>query len=208
MKRTIKLTESDLHRIIEQVINEMPSLDTGFAASEKAYRNAHYAKSKYGDNDPRTRRAYDQYKNINGHYQNQKKKEIGTDEYSERRAINRAVRDGQIRRGELGYVSGKGWRKTGKNESLDRIVRESIKRALSESEDEFVPHGYFADSNWGGKEVQISDSGDAARFRRNYGEPEDPTDWLEIEYHPDREDFGGYCKTPWGDEILSNYMRY
>lgn len=85
---------------------------------------------------------------------------------------------------------------------------ESRTRRLSESEDdEFIPHGHFADSNWGGKEVQISDSGDAARFRRNYGEPEDPTDWLEIQYHPDREDFGGYCSTPWGDECLSNYMR-
>ena len=75
-----------------------------------------------------------------------------------------------------------GRRKDRSDESrLNRIIRESIKRVISESEDEFVPHGYYADSNWGGKEVQISDSGDAARFRRNYGTPEDPTDWLEIQ---------------------------
>lgn len=91
---------------------------------------------------------------------------------------------------------------------LHRVIKESVKRILKESEEEFTPHGYFVDSNLGGKEVQISDSGDAARFRRNYGQPEEATDWLEIQYHPDREDFGAYCKTPWGDEQLSNYMRY
>lgn len=115
------------------------------------------------------------------------------------------------RRSAHRYNRGKGKngrRKDRSDESrLNRIIRESIKRVISESEDEFVPHGYYADSNWGGKEVQISDSGDAARFRRNYGTPEDPTDWLEIQYHPEREDFGAYCETPWGDEPLSNYMR-
>lgn len=204
MKRTIKLTESDLHRIIEQVINEMPSLDTLHAAKLASWNKTKKLGDKYGENDPRSRRAYDQYKNICNGYNDQHKKEVGDDD---RRNLNRAARNKEIDNGDLKYVSGKGWRRN-KNESLDRIVRESIKRALRESEDEFVPHGYFADSNFGGKEVQISDSGDSARFRRNYGEPEDPTDWLEIQYHPEREDFGGYCKTPWGDETLSNYMKY
>ena len=206
-RRKGRQDESYIKRVVEQVINEMPSLDTGFSASEKAYEKALNLKSQYGFDDPRTRRADDQYKNIKRHYDKQKEDEMGNDEYSERRRINREVRNGQIRRGELNYVKGKGWRKSQENESLNRIVRESIKKFISESEDEFVPHGYYADSNWGGKEVQISDNGDAARFRRNYGTPEDPTDWLEIQYHPEREDFGAYCKTPWGDEPLSNYMR-
>lgn len=206
MKRTIKLTESDLRQIIERVISEAPSLDTAFSASEKAYDKAHNAQSQYGNHDPRTRRAIDQYKNIRDRYDKQRAEEVGNGYGSERRSINREVRNGQIRRGELNYVKGKGWRKVN-NESIDRIVSESIKRILMESEDEFIPHGHFADSNWGGKEVQLSDDGHSARFRRNYGKPEEPTDWLDVEYHPEREDFGGYCKTPWGDEILSNYMR-
>lgn len=203
-RRNGRSDESRINRIIEQVINEMPSLDTLHAAKHASWNKTKKLGDKYGEYDPRSRRAYDQYKNICKGYEDQEEKEVGNDG---RRQLNRAARNKEIDNGDLKYVSGKGWRRD-KNESLDRIVRESIKRALRESEDEFVPHGYFADSNWGGKEVQISDRGDSARFRRNYGEPEDPTDWLEIEYHPDREDFGGYCKTPWGDETLSNYMRY
>lgn len=90
--------------------------------------------------------------------------------------------------------------------SLRKIIREAIEETL-DTDDDFIVHGYYCDSNFGGKEVQLSDDGSSARFRRNYGRPEEPTEWLEIEYHPTREDYGAYCKTPWGDEILSNYMR-
>lgn len=95
------------------------------------------------------------------------------------------------------------------NESdLHRIIEETVKRILKENDDPFIVHGHFADSNYGGKEVQISPDGGMARFRRNYGgKPEEPTDWLEIKYHPTREDYGPYCATPWGDEKLSNYMK-
>ena len=192
--RRIRLSESDLHRIIEQVINEMPSLDTLHAAKHASWNKTKKLGDKYGEYDPRSRRAYDQYKNICKGYEDQEEKEVGNDGRRQlnraarnkeidngdlkyvsgkgwrrdknesldrivrdaRRQLNRSARNKEIDNGDLKYVSGKGWRR-GKNESLDRIVRESIKRALRESEDEFVPHGYFADSNWGGKEVQISD---------------------------------------------------
>jgi hypothetical protein len=56
-------------------------------------------------------------------------------------------------------------------------------------DDDFVVHGYYTVSNTGGYEVQISNSGDAARIRDNYGS-DNPTisDWFEIEYVPISDD--------------------
>lgn len=84
---------------------------------------------------------------------------------------------------------------------LKRIIKESVSRIMSEMED-FQPHGYRGTSNWGGNEIQISPSGDAARFRFNGGEP---TDWLEIEFD---EEGVAYVDTEQGRELLSDYMRY
>ena len=84
---------------------------------------------------------------------------------------------------------------------LDKIINESIKAVL-ENEDEFTPHGYKTTSNLGGHEVQISRSGDAARFRFYGGKP---TDWLEIEFD---EDGVAYVNTERGKELICDYMRY
>lgn len=77
--------------------------------------------------------------------------------------------------------------------------------ALNENE-EFIPQGYKVDSNFGGKEIQISNSGDAARIRTNYsGQPDEPSEWMEIQF----DDEGiAYVETPNGIEKLSDYMRY
>ena len=93
------------------------------------------------------------------------------------------------------------------NESqLRQIVTESVKRVLNEENDEFTPHGYMTKSNFGGTEVQISNDGSAARFRNNYGTPDKPTDWLEIEFD---EEGVAYVTLPNGSqERLDNYMRY
>lgn len=56
----------------------------------------------------------------------------------------------------------------------------------------------------GGKEVQISDRGDAVRFRDNHGTPGEVTDWLEIQFD---EDGVAYVETEWGTERLDEYMR-
>ena len=88
---------------------------------------------------------------------------------------------------------------------LNRVVTESIKKALMES-DEFNPTGYMTKSNWGGTEVEIHPSGDSARFRDNYGgEPSKPTDWMEIQFD---EDGVAYVQTDNGTERLDQYMRY
>ena len=89
---------------------------------------------------------------------------------------------------------------------LRGVIREAVKSALRENEDDFTPHGYMGKSNWGGTEVQISDNGDSARFRDNYGDgPGQPTDWLEIQFD---EDGVAYVETPNGVERLDMYMRY
>lgn len=89
------------------------------------------------------------------------------------------------------------------NESqLRKVIAESVQRVLKEM-DEFTPHGYKGMNNYGGNEIQINNSGDAARLKFQDGEV---TDWLEIEFD---EDGVAYVTTPYGQqEKLSDYMRY
>ena len=88
---------------------------------------------------------------------------------------------------------------------FNRLVKETVKRILKENDD-FIAHGYKTDSNWGGKEIQISNSGDAARIRNNYGgKPDTPSEWMEIQFD---EDGVAYVETPNGTERLDMYMRY
>ena len=192
MKRIIKLKESDLHRIISESVKRALSEGEAWANQppiDKFHPDWWYYRQEI---EPKGVEDFDPGLDSDD--------DVEFGESKLHNAIREAIKS------ELGMTDKQ--KQSRSDESrLNRIIRESINRVIRESEDEFVPHGYYADSNWGGKEVQISDSGDAARFRRNYGTPEDPTDWLEIQYHPEREDFGGYCETPWGDEPLSNYMR-
>ena len=103
--------------------------------------------------------------------------------------------------------------------SIRAIVAEALKQVLSqrlnEEMDDFKPHGYCCDSNWGGKEIEISDSGDAARIRTNYGAgPSKPSEWCEIQYDfqdedgNDMDDGRPYILVNGEKEYLDNYMRY
>ena len=66
---------------------------------------------------------------------------------------------------------------------LRKIIQESVKNVLKESDGEFIPHGYSADCNFGGKEIQLSNNGEMARIRTNYdGQPDKPTRWLKINF--------------------------
>ena len=81
-------------------------------------------------------------------------------------------------------------------------IRNIVISVLNEmAGDEFKPNGYRGVSNAGGNEIQVNDSGDAARFRLYGGEP---TDWMEIEFD---ENGVAYVDTPSGREMLSDYMR-
>ena len=87
------------------------------------------------------------------------------------------------------------------NESkLRNIIRERIRKVLREND--FAPHGYMTTSNLGGKEIEISNSNDAVRFRTEDGSI---SDWFEIEYD---EEGNPIVNTPWGTEDLNNYMRF
>ena len=83
---------------------------------------------------------------------------------------------------------------------LRAIIKEGIQKVLSEND--FAPHGYMTTSNLGGKEIEISNSNDAVRFRTEDGSI---SDWFEIEYD---EEGNPIVNTPWGTEDLNNYMRF
>ena len=85
---------------------------------------------------------------------------------------------------------------------LHRIIKESVNNILKEND--FEPHGYKTTSNLGGNEIQISNSGDAARIRDSY--TGNITDWLEIEF--DEEGVAYVTDEMGNQERLCDYMRY
>lgn len=100
--------------------------------------------------------------------------------------------------GDYDYTPDKGWHL--KESQLRNIIKESIKKVLKEND--FTPHGYMTTSNLGGKEIEISNSNDAVRFRTEDGSI---SDWFEIEYD---EEGNPIVNTPWGTEELNNYMKF
>ena len=103
----MKLTETDLHRIIgecvKNVLNEL-STDTIDSAREKAEGEYRQAKSRFGNNDPRVLKKGNQLKRFqqawNDEYLN------GNDNRKAKMLDNREKRQD----GKRTYVSGKGWR--------------------------------------------------------------------------------------------------
>ena len=85
---------------------------------------------------------------------------------------------------------------------LHRIIKESVNNILKEND--FEPHGYKTTSNLGGNEIQISNSGDAARIRDSH--TGNITDWLEIEF--DEEGVAYVTDEMGNQERLCDYMRY
>lgn len=83
------------------------------------------------------------------------------------------------------------------------MISESVKKVLKEMDD-FQPHGYKCTSNWGGTEMQISNSGDAVRLRDTH--TNQISDWLDIQFD---ENGVAYVIDENGDEErLCDYMRY
>lgn len=88
-------------------------------------------------------------------------------------------------------------------DSFNKKANLSYGKSLKENDD-FKAHGYRGTSNWGGLEMQISDSGDAARLRNSV--TNQVSDWLEIQFD---EDGVAYVVDENGDEErLCDYMRY
>ena len=73
-----------------------------------------------------------------------------------------------------------------KNAGYSRLETDEYIGENMMNENEFTPHGYSSDSNFGGKEIQLSDDGEMARLRTNYGDgPSKPTRWLKIYFNND-----------------------
>ena len=108
MKKVIKLTETDLHRIVENAINtlmnESPSEDTIDSAADGARQKWLRTQSKYGLEDPRTKRAGEQLKNFQYKW---------ADEYNHGNDAKKArMLDRREKRktGQRTYIPGTGWR--------------------------------------------------------------------------------------------------
>ena len=89
--------------------------------------------------------------------------------------------------------------------TLRQIVAESVKKALSEIAEAFIPMGYTYDRKFGGRELQISRNEDMVRFRTNDGNGNigAPTEWLKIDYDKNGD---AYADTSNGREFLKNYV--
>ena len=71
MKRQIRLTENDLHRIVKETVNRIiseTSTDTLYSAQKGAYKKMSTAASRFPSGDPRLKRAQDQYVKFKGEY--------------------------------------------------------------------------------------------------------------------------------------------
>ncbi len=71
-----------------------------------------------------------------------------------------------------------------RKESIDKELRIlSEGNQYDDSDNSFVPSGYYTVSNSGGYEIMISNDGQAAKVRDAFGSDNPKTsDWLEIEY--------------------------
>ena len=119
MKQTIRLTESDLHKIVKEsvnrVLNEI-SLDTIDSANSQAIEKYNNYKRKYGENDPRTQKVKKQQQMFSGKF---------SDEYAKGNLSKGArMLSNQEKRmkGERTYVNGKGWRNDVNEGSLKEEV--------------------------------------------------------------------------------------
>lgn len=107
MKRRIRLTESDLHRIVKEAVRRTITEitdDTINSAIGKSRDKLNKSLSQYGQNDPRSRRAKEQFEFFNKSW---------NDEYEQGNTARKAkMRQHQVdqKDGKRRYVSGKGWR--------------------------------------------------------------------------------------------------
>ena len=123
MKKKIRLTESDLHRIVRESVNRILSevaSDTVKSAEEKAAnRYSEYAK-KYGSHDPRTLHA------ANQHDKFYKAWKQDYDNGSIGRKARLLKNQENVKNGKRKYISGKGWRDVGEEHGNE--VTESIEK--------------------------------------------------------------------------------
>lgn len=86
---------------------------------------------------------------------------------------------------------------------LRKMISEAVSKCLAETDD-FIAHGGMATSNWGGTEIQLSDSGDSARLKDTH--TGNITDWMEINFD---EEGVAYVSDEQGNEHrLCDFMRY
>ena len=107
MKKLVRLTESDLHRIVKESVDRIlseTSTDTVDACCGAAYKKYQRAKSQYASNDPRVQKAKNQVDFFNKEID--KRYEEGNDAKKARIVQNREDR----RNGSRKYKSGIGWR--------------------------------------------------------------------------------------------------
>ena len=106
MKQRIRLTESDLHKIVKESVNMILNevfTDTIASARDSAKDKWSKLRSKYPFNNPRVERAYDQYDNFNKEYQQR----YNSGNEAKKARMQKNLED--IRNGVRKYKSGVGW---------------------------------------------------------------------------------------------------
>lgn len=105
MKKLIRITESDIHKMVKNAINEMVneiSDDTIDSARDKSWEKYWDNSEKYGEDDPRTSTAYDQAVN----FSRERDKRYSS---SERRAARMEKNKEDRKSGKRTYQKGRGW---------------------------------------------------------------------------------------------------
>lgn len=126
-----KITETYLRNLIRESIrknlNEI-STDTIDSAKDKARKKYNKYRAEYGENDPRTAKAVEQYGKFKANWDT---------EYSKgnlsRRARLSKNRDDR-KSGKRTYQSGKGWRTHNNNEDESKTINEDWKRGYKAAE--------------------------------------------------------------------------
>lgn len=181
-KNVIKLTESQLKNIIKEsvgkILKEIGDTPRGqyamAAVAGRANQRAKMARAN-GNQDE---------------YWKQMDKFHNAEDARTTAAVN-SVNNNQMASSDVARATSRGY-------------NYGLRMGMTESNEDFQPHGYKGTSNWGGLEMQISDRGDAARLRNSI--TNQISDWLEIQF--DEEGVAYVIDENGEEERLCDYMRY
>ena len=179
MKRRIRLTESDLHRVIKESVNTVLNERKKLSNPKKwNIDGVEYEETNQIKGGGAWHPGY-RFKDHESHLPERLKR---------------------YRKRKDGYRYAQSYESYPHNLHRNLTIENKVLR----ENDDFIPHGYKGTSNLGGYEIQINDYGDGARLRDSYTGK--VSDWLEIQF--DEEGVAYVIDANGNEERLCDYMRY